>query len=112
MCARVLLYLFLARCTMHYLFCTRGAWSAAEPADRSSSSSSIRAVLGGRPSSSRTMWRIASSSRSSESMVSRSRMWLGVNAQPARRNSLGSSLQRLGSLSSSFFGREGRRQRG
>lgn len=31
-------------------------------------------VLGVRPSSSRTMWRIASSSRNSESMVSMSRM--------------------------------------
>jgi hypothetical protein len=69
-CAGKALPVFLARCTMHYLFCTRGAWFAAEPADRSSSSASIRAVFGVRPSASRAMWRIASSSRNSASMVS------------------------------------------
>jgi hypothetical protein len=45
-----------------------------DPSARSSSSSSIRAVLGGRPSSSRTMRRIARSSRSLESMTLMSRM--------------------------------------
>lgn len=81
MCTSAGLPVFLARWTMYYLFCTmyylfgtRGAWVAAEPADRSSSSASIRAVFGVRPSASRAMWRIASSSRSSASMVSMSRM--------------------------------------
>jgi hypothetical protein len=45
--------------------------AAAQP---SSSSASIRAIFGVRPSSSRAMLRIASSSRSSESITSRSRM--------------------------------------
>ena len=43
-------------------------------AERSSSSASIRAAFGVRPSASRAMWRIASSSPSSESMVSMSRI--------------------------------------
>ena len=53
--------------------------------ERSSSSASIRAVFGVRPSASRTMRRIASSTRSSASIASPMMLWPKVSRSRLRR---------------------------